>query len=94
MNKYTKKLAAQSLQHGKLFTVTKSTILKTVSHILATQGIWMTDNVTGLSTRFEKIAMHPLKRLETLWAASVNGKFKLLQLNQATTIVSCVASHF
>ena len=94
MNKYTKKLAAQPLQHEKLFTLTKSTILKTVSHVLATQGIWMTNNVTGSSMSFEKITMHPLKRSETLWVASVNDKFELLQLNQATTIVSCITSHF
>jgi hypothetical protein len=40
------------------------------------------------------ITVHPLKRSENMWAASANGKFELLQVNQATTVMLHTANHF
>jgi hypothetical protein len=54
----------------------------------------MTDNVVQSSMTFKKIAVHPLKRSENMWAASANGKFELLQVNRATTVVLHAANHF
>lgn len=94
MTKYMKKSAAQPLLHGKLFDVIIPTILKTLSHALAAQGIWMTDNFTPSSVRLIKITVHPLKRLENMWVASANGKFELLWVNWATTVVLHATNHF